>query len=376
MPAKIYCYFICLYILTCPFYVFPSGMPQISDIILAVGDIYFLSAIGFKLLFKFKAARIILRLCILIFIVNILNIIFLSVNGFTTTNWIASFFYLFNLFNFCLFGFCFLHLNNLKIISVFIVISVFVQFLLYVFKIGDLTGRAELLFNNPNQLGYYALLCLSLFSIIKSPYRDNKYFYIAFSFLVCFLILLSGSRASGGSVLLIVIYVLVHQGLNLKASNIIFLIVTLIVSLGYLTQTNFFKEKLNEIEERNERQNKGDQYQIRGYDRMLLYPQYMIVGAGEGNNDRFTLAYQQGELHSAFGTMLFSYGILGIIIFLYFLRIIVIKDFWNNLIFLIPILLYNISHNGLRDCLFWMVCALLYFVPFKKDLTKKSFKEE
>lgn len=38
----------------------------------------------------------------------------------------------------------------------------------------------------------------------------------------------------------------------------------------------------------------------RGMDRVALYPRYLLLGAGEGNFNRFLKAAQQNEIHCSF----------------------------------------------------------------------------
>ncbi len=53
----------------------------------------------------------------------------------------------------------------------------------------------------------------------------------------------------------------------------------------------------------------------RGWERMILYPQYLLYGAGEGNEGRFSLAVWQSEIHSTLFSIWFCYGIGPLLLF-------------------------------------------------------------
>ena len=48
----------------------------------------------------------------------------------------------------------------------------------------------------------------------------------------------------------------------------------------------------------------------RGMEKLVLYPQYLLYGAGEGGFERFTLASQINEIHCCLFSILFCYGIV------------------------------------------------------------------
>ena len=58
----------------------------------------------------------------------------------------------------------------------------------------------------------------------------------------------------------------------------------------------------------------------RGMDRVALYPRYLLLGAGEGNFNRFLKAAQQNEIHCSFLNIWFRYGVIPnvLLLLLYF----------------------------------------------------------
>jgi hypothetical protein len=102
---------------------------------------------------------------------------------------------------------------------------------------------------------------------------------------------------------------------------------------------------------------KDDSFAARGYDRIWLTPEYLIAGAGEGAFNRFS---NNNEMHSTFGTILFSYGLPGAALFLLVLWIIFRRAPPRYLVYFVPVCLYGITHQGLRFTQFWIFLALVF----------------
>jgi hypothetical protein len=100
-------------------------------------------------------------------------------------------------------------------------------------------------------------------------------------------------------------------------------------------------------------------------DRILLHPQYLILGSGEGNYKRFS----KSEFHSLLGTIIFSYGIVGLFFFILF---------WKKtgafkikfLIFILPIIVHSIFHNDIRQPFLWMIFILINYFSMKETQNK------
>lgn len=96
----------------------------------------------------------------------------------------------------------------------------------------------------------------------------------------------------------------------------------------------------------------------RGYDRIWNHPEYIVLGAGEGAVDRFNTRLKGGELHSTWGTVLFSYGLIGLGLFLNFLR-----RLWKlsgkYFLYTVPAWIYGLTHQGLRFTTLWLLLALV-----------------
>ena len=107
----------------------------------------------------------------------------------------------------------------------------------------------------------------------------------------------------------------------------------------------------------NSRIDADDTLAGRGYDRIWNNAEYIIFGAGEGAVYRFD-TFLGGEIHSSVGTLLFSYGILGLLLFLYALGRLGIQD-RVCIKYILVILIYGLAHQGLRSTHFWIFLGLV-----------------
>jgi hypothetical protein len=73
-----------------------------------------------------------------------------------------------------------------------------------------------------------------------------------------------------------------------------------------------------------------------------------------------------GELHSSFGTLLFSYGIVGFS--LYLAIIIFATDFRDiySICSIIAIQLRGLTHQGLRATEMWVILAIMFLVKLER----------
>jgi hypothetical protein len=104
----------------------------------------------------------------------------------------------------------------------------------------------------------------------------------------------------------------------------------------------------------------------RGWGRIYDNPEYIVLGAGEGGTSRFSDALiGTHEIHSSAGMMIFSYGIIGTSLFLWFAWRLVRGAQVTASLMLTPIVAYSFAHHGLRDSMLWMVLGI--FLTLKHD---------
>lgn len=348
-----------------PFYFFNSGTPQIADFILVIGlSIYFIkNKLKIKNVGKIKNTLIILLL--LITFINVLQFIFLrQTYNVTARNLFPVLFYTYNVLVFILITDT-LRVSvrkNSNVMALGIYLSILLQFIAALLGMGKSAGTREVLFfNNPNQLGYFALLMVSIFTVLPSKYKNNNTFTYSLLLMSMYLVLLSGSRSTLVGIFILAILIIYRDGVRIDAKKLMAVSLFFVLVIGTYGYTQQYLFKIQERDEYKRGNTFFNELQIRGYDRILLYPEYTLFGAGEVYHSRFNRSFHQLEIHSAFGTMLFSYGILGLYLFI----MLIYKVIGRNIYYfsaLIPVLLYNVTHQGIRFTQFWILLAVVYAV--------------
>jgi hypothetical protein len=353
------------YIILSPLYFFESGLPQIADyIILAVSGlailIYFLKKkIIFNRVYAFLAFMVVLFFCI-----NITNYIFYRDDLFLY----ASVYYLFNAFAFLatviLFKYAPSQMRHYAAVAIFI--SLVMQVLWITFMDSNSPFRETGSFNNPNQLGYWALLSSCYILILR--YGEKMRWFDLIAFLICaYICSIALSRAVIVSFALIFLAFFMARYVSLTVKIGISLCVTLysFFQIAIFDNPAFIIENLGALTRVIERvqtiQTESGVLSERGYQRILDNPQYLIYGAGEGYYARFREGNRVAlELHSGLGTILFSYGVLGFVLFSGFILSIFQRApilFW---ILLAAIMAYGITHQHVRFTGFWIFLGLTY----------------
>jgi len=367
---KVIFWLFCFYVILCPFYVFPSGTPQPADFILALNGLLMLFVLKKRIL-KHPPIKSLISLVILIAIVNGMNQLDMALSNIDGDTSMSTLFYIFNCMAFIMSFYIIKHGGEkaVNFISLAILISISIQCLCSILGLGSTGGRGTIFFNNPNQLGYYALCSFTLFAIIPSKFRRNKISLFFMIGMCCYLMLVSESRAALIGVALLTIVTIVKENFKIELTSIFTLLLSGLIIFFFIKDSKFIKNQIDKIETRNENKSTSfnEEIKVRGYDRIILYSDYIWYGAGEGGNLRFKKAFHQGEIHSGLGTILFSYGILGLILFFIFLFRVLKYNFFNGLVIFLPILLYNLTHQGLRDSFFWVILSFIYYFSIRKN---------
>jgi hypothetical protein len=221
------------------------------------------------------------------------------------------------------------------------------------------TVRASLFFNNPNQLGYYALVSACLLALVHRRLRLSR-LKNGLALTACaYLALLSTSRAALAGIVMLLAVMLF--------SNPKTIVLTCVLSIAAVLVIGPISDTLEQAEVRVT-QNRSPETSFaeeRGYDRIWKNPEYLVLGAGEGNPARFTPAGQKPhELHSSFGTVLFGYGIVGFGLFLVFAARLFRGALLRESFMLAPVGIYTVAHNGLRFTSLWLL--LVAFAALKR----------
>ena len=362
-----------IYLVLFPFYLWESGLPQIADFILLL----FLIISLFTTKIKKKYKLIWLISFIFIFYVTLVDLVWSTI---LSTLIIMPTLYF--VYNFLVMLFLVEKINSkptyyIHIILKGVISSLFLQFAISMIYVGDRL-RAVLFFNNPNQLGFFVLLMTSLLFILYKIKKINSNFMIIILLFSSYLMILSVSQGAIASfAILILLFIALERHKQKHKIKLFFLAGVIIFPLflvfsnpyslqGHLPHLDLLIRRVQTSHDRNE----GGLLTGRGYDRIFNHPQYLIFGAGEGEFWRFDSSIPRSEIHSTLGSLLFSYGIIGFSIFLILLFMIIKKNDVKFSYPLAPIFIYGLTHNGIRQTLFWIALALLITVD--RNLSNKT----
>jgi hypothetical protein len=360
----------CLYILLTPFYIAPNGLPQPGDALIFL--LVPASLIGWNGRLHrtlSKPLRPLLWFLVWVFIVNYGWAAILWKWGNFKDYLAYPVFYSFNaLVLFCAlvtyqrYGDTFLRVT---VSSVFVTI-VFQVVASFIYRGGD-TFRAELFFNSPNQLGYYALLAACLIVI---AHRRLKYSLLTASAGVigcAYLALLSASRASLGGIAILLIL--------LMFSNPRIVFIGSLVAIALITAGGPLSRAIDNFETRSElasKTHRGSFIEDRGYDRVWNHKEHLLFGAGEGDNRRFDKRGEPREIHSSLVGVLFCYGMIGAVLFFAFAVTVVRGASLRSAMMLLPPLAYTVAHQGLRFTTLWMLLAVYIALKIPAPVRRKQ----
>lgn len=339
-------------------------MPQIADFLLAV--IFAINILSCLTIVSFgNFSKIVTLLLVYICLVNL----FWGILYEDDSIYFNIFYYLFNLFVFLLTTHFLKNVREYKMVVCFGILSSYIVQLCAI-PFGRESGiRNIIFFNNPNQLGLWALVTIFILYIYyESKFLKGVYFFSALIISLYF-ITLSISKASIITIAIFLIY------LSFRSVKQSFIPLTIIISLGvyFIENSNIeFQEiklmanLLDRIENDN---TSDDSFGGRGYDRIWNHPFHNILGAGEGANYRFKSEWY-GEIHSALGTLLFCYGLFGFFSFIYLMFKIFTKNNLNIYIIMLLVNIYMTVHLGIRSAFLWMLFSHMYY--FRDFLIKPA----
>jgi hypothetical protein len=236
-----------------------------------------------------------------------------------------------------------------------VLLSVLLQ-VLFSFALRATGARSTVMFNNPNQLGYYALLSACIILLGQKRLKLSTLQVTAGLAACSYLTLLSASKAALASVGALAI--------TLMISKLRTIVVVAIVFAVLIFTDNPFSAAIDKAQHRIENDQSYGLLEERGYDRIAAFPEYTVLGAGEGAYRRFKEVSMIGshELHSSMATLFFCYGIVGVVLFSRFMWGAMTRSGLRAWVIVGAGFAYGMTHQGLRFRLLWtllgMVCAL------------------
>ena len=347
-------------VLLFPFYVFDSGIPQPADwlgfLLLPMLVRDWNGRMSPPLVRPLKSLVMFLLYVIAVNVVWSFALFSFSINakdGFL----MSPTFYIFNGLLFFTFLLMFQRYGEFLLwLTVRLVLaSAFLQ-LLISFVARSALGRSMVMFNNPNQLGYYALLSACIILLGQKRLKLSTLQVTAGLAACSYLALLSASKAALGSIGAL--------GIVLLISKLRTVIVVGLVFAALVFTANPFSAAIERAQQRIENDRSHGFVEDRGYDRITAFPEYWVMGAGEGAYHRFIGISKIGahELHSSMATLFFCYGIVGTLLFAMFLWGVMSRAELRAWLIVGAALTYGMTHQGLRFRLLWlllgMVCGL------------------
>ena len=228
--------------------------------------------------------------------------------------------------------------------------------------------RGALFFNNPNQLGFFALVCASLIALGKRALGFGAVKSGLCLTMCCYLALLSASRAAVIGCALLLAFTLIANPKQIAVVGV--------VILGLAAVGGPVIDAFGQTQERLaiDRYPHLNFFEERGYDRILAHKEYWVLGAGEGGTSRFadTTLIGASEIHSSAGTLFFCYGIIGVAIFLVFLFRLVEGAPLATKLILIPTLAYTVAHQGLRSTSVWILFGVFVCIKHLQRTAKPA----
>jgi hypothetical protein len=220
------------------------------------------------------------------------------------------------------------------------------------------TPRADLFFNNANQVAIYAVCGGVVVAQCAPLVRLRPVVEHTVYGLCAFLVLLSASRAGA----IACVTLLAVRYFTRPLAFFAFTIVS-VALLQFLPWESIAFGFLSDRVQRAVDSSAAALMSERGYARVLENPHHLLLGAGEGAESRFG---ETIELHSTPGTLLFSYGIIGAALFV----VAILQPFRlrrggfavRPFLLLVPVFVFGLFHHTLRMRFFWLCFALTLVV--------------
>lgn len=342
------------------FYIVSSGLPQISHFLLLV---FAIVMGGIKSGYKVFDKDL---LYLLLF-----GFYSLVVNTVYSIMYEEPKFYMFNIYFFYnviiminIVKICFK--NKVDILTQSLSLSLLLLCVFHVIGLGryNYGFRYNGFFNDPNQMAFWALCSCSLICILSSLKTIRL-----LSFGMCvYICIASASRSALVGLLILFIGLIfscydIKGPIRLKYFKILAISTCLLIILPIISYLLSSIEDVSLLFDRFLSTDFEDQADIRGYSRFLKYPEYLIFGAGQALDERFST---NNEVHSTWAAFAFYYGIIGFSLFSMF----IFKIFRNlnvseKLLFLAP-LFYSLSTFGARTPIFYVFLGVYIFSMKKK----------
>jgi len=353
-----------LFVILLPFYVGPSGLPQPANFLILLLLPFLARRWDGRLLDMARPFRL---LVLFTGYATLMNLVWSIVGNAWSINLKQGFllsptFYFYNsvLLFVLLLMYARYRQRFLRATVLAVLASVLVQVGLS-FVMRDYVVRAELMFNSPNQLGYYALLCACILLLALKQLQLSTLQVSVGLTACCYLALMSASKAALGSIAML--------GIALMFSRLRTIVIAALILVVLAVTTNPFSRALEKAQQRIENDEHMGLLEERGYDRVINHPEYWLLGSGEGHYRRFadTTLIGSHELHSSGATLFFCYGIVGLLLFGAFIMLALRGIGARNALIVMPGFAYGMVHQGLRFSLMWVMVGFVMALRHDRD---------
>lgn len=348
------------FLVTTPLYLLPSGGPQLAHIPLALifSILFFKSGVS---VLRNTPTRIFGGFAFYALCVNLCYWFFSDLQDYIFL--LSSLYLLFNVMTLAVTYVMATRKNGFALIYYSLTFIAVVQVCAF-FVLGMNFGGARYLafFNDPNQLSSWALFSTVVFAAMKQSGKISVVKFLVGGIACAALVLLSVSR--GGTIALACIWIIVFWKSPMWVKLILgcVFLISATVLLPYVEEMPFFSriQTLSEISIGEDRH----------WSRVWEFPLYNILGSGAGGYERFDITGM--EIHSTLLTVLFSYGIPGVLFYLSFIKVCVFKTLKNNFVLIfLPLLPTFVSVNMVRMTSLYVMFGVLFAL-----MNTKSEKEK
>ena len=346
-----------IYLLVFPFYLFKEGNPQLADVfgalLVLVNMRSIITSISKTKFTKFSFLFVVYTILV--------NTVWMLITG--ELKMIKnSVFYLY-----CFFLMLLVY-SRLKDKSFLLItyralsFSVIIQFACWPF-LQSQGVRTQMFFNNPNQLALWGVCILVVIYTLTRFIKLSSIQTIIPLLLSSVFIIISASRAALLGCIAFWLFYIIKSRKHVIIFSIIAVIGFLFVNYNFeIDLDNIAAFEYNKERFATNTLSGRQSFGGRGYDRIVEYPQYLALGAGEGALWRFNVDL---ELHSNLPNILFCYGIIGLFIYLS-----AFATFFKNmtkevLAILFVLAFFGSVHMTMRIPLYWI--ALLFVVYLHEE---------
>lgn len=340
-----------VYVILFPFYFLPSGGGQISDLF-GILLIFFSSKRIYANVKNIKFVKVLFLFIVYTFLINTVWV--LGIEKISLLKSSINYLYAFLLMNAVI---IFFERKDLQKFSYkVLLISLGLQFICYFVSTKTWGYRKVIFFNNPNQLALWGVTTLIIINVLAKQINIKKIDIV--NLLVTFFIVVSASKIAIFCAVVFWGYWFVLKKKTIFDKIAVFVLI--LFSL-YNIPKIMKLEVINNVIQRIETDDLSDDtLEGRGFDRLWNHKEFLLFGAGEGENKRFNSQFD-GELHSTLMSVLFSYGIIGFILYLTHIKLVFMGVFKRESLMLMFLLFtFSLVHMTLRIPFFWIAIATIY----------------